>query len=376
MTRRWYGRPRVRWTGFIAAVGLVIVLIWGCDDRRAEDNVPLGLRSSGGWTFPMANPVIKAGDYRPKALWNDPCVVLADGQYVMYMTTSVEAPFRPPVLPFRAISKNARTWILSPETPLMTPAGTPFASLETPSVVRFHGMFHMFFTGVYARPDPAPMAIGHAQSADGINWTVTAGPVITATGKASDWNGYLVGEPGAIVRNDRILVYFSAVGARPGGQPPQLQSIGLAETSDGTTFEPATKVLEQSATYPPDRGFVGYSTPAPFELGGHIHLVYDVALYRKNGDPDWQQVALHHAVSTGDGETNFVQDTAPWLTREDLPWTSGEILAPMVLVDGVTLHLWFAGHVRRSELGPMIRRGVSGAEFGIGYATRPVSDLR
>jgi hypothetical protein len=376
MRRRRRGRRSWRWPAITAAIGLVIAVIWGCDTQSPGDNAPLDLRSSGGWTTPFPNPVIKAGDFRAKALWNDPCVILADGQYVMYMTTSVDAPFQPPILPFRAVSKDARTWTLSPETPLMTPTGTPFVSVETPSVVRFHGMFHMFFTGIYAKPDPAPMAIGHAESEDGIHWTVTPRAVITATGKASDWNGYLVGDPGAIVRNDRIFVYFSAVGARPGGQPPQLQTIGLAKTSDGTTFEPSVKVLVQSSLYPPEKGFAGYSTPAAFELGGHVHLVYDVALYQRRGDPDWQQVALHHAVSQGDGETDFVQDPAPWMTRDDFGWTSGEILGPTALVDGTTLRVWFAGHVRRADLGPMIRRGISGAEFGIGYATRPTSDWR
>ena len=375
MNWRWRGRRGPTWFGLIGATAVVVVLIWGCDNRRAEESVPLGLRSSGGWTFPLPNPVIKAGDFRPKGLWNDPCVIRSGGQYIMFMTTSVDAPFQPPVLPFRAVSNDAQTWTLSPETPLMTASGTVFASIETPSVVLFHGVWHMYFTGIYARPDPAPMAIGHAQSPDGINWTVTPGPVLTGTGRASDWNGILVGEPGAIVRDDRIFVYFSALGARPGGQPPQLQTIGLAKTADGTTFGPAVMVLGQNATYPPEKGFAGYSTPAAFEIGGRLHLVYDVALYRRNADPEWQQVALHHAVSTRDGETDFVQDAAPWLTREDFSWTSGEILAPVVLVDGATLRLWFAGHVRKSELGPLIRRGFSGGEFGIGYATRPVADL-
>jgi hypothetical protein len=373
MIRGW--RSRSGWTRFAAAATLVIVLIWGCDDQRADDSVPLGLHGAGGWTFPSPNPVIKAGDFRPRALWNDPCVLLEGGLYVMYMTTSTEAPFQPPVLPFRATSKDAQSWTLSPETPLMTPAGTPFASLETPSVVRFHGTYHMYVTGVYAHPSPAPMAVGHAQSPDGINWTVTPAPVIAATGDPRDWNGYLVGEPGAIVRNDRVFVYFSAVGARPGGAPPQMQTIALAESSDGVTFAPAKIVLRQSATYPAERGFVGYSTPAAFELKGRVHLVYDVALYRRSGDPDWQQVALHHAVSAN-GEDGFVQDDAPWMTRDDFPWTSGEILAPTVLIDGPVARLWFAGHVRRAELGPMIRRGIAGGEFGIGYAVRPAADLR
>ncbi len=373
--RRRRGRRFLGVAGVLAALGLVIVVAWGCNDGGGADVTPLGLTSAGGWTFPQPNPIIKAGDLRPRALWNDPCVVQADGQYVMYMTTSVDAPFEPPILPFRAVSKDGLTWALSPDTPLMTPAGTPFASLETPSVVWFRGMYHMYVTGVYAKPDPAPMAIGHARSPDGIHWTVTPQPVIAATGKAEDWNGYLVGEPGAIVWNDQVFVYFSAVGARPGGHPPQLQTIGLAKSSDGTNFQPASRVVEQASLYPPEKDFVGYSTPAAFELGGRIHLVYDVALNRRRADPEWQQAALHHAVATDETGTKFAQDAAPGMTRSQLPWPRGARRAPTVLGDGPTLRLWFAGNVRRADLGPLIRRGIAGPEFGIGYATRPAAEL-
>ena len=46
-----------------------------------------------------------------------------------------------------------------------------------------------------------------------------------------------------------------------------------------------------------------------------------------------------------------------------------------MLVEGSKLHMWFAGHGTRPELGTMIRRGFSGGEFGIGYATRPSADF-
>jgi predicted GH43/DUF377 family glycosyl hydrolase len=376
MRRRRWARPALRWIGLFAATGLVAGGVWGQANRGAADTFVLGLKSSGGWTYPLTNPVIKAGDFRSKALWNDPCVLLVDGQYIMYMTTSTEVPFKAPVLPFRAVSRDARSWSLSPQTPLMTVEGTPYVSIETPSVVRFHGSYHMFFTGIYKTPEPAPMAIGHAVSDDGIHWIVTTQPVINATGNVNDWNGYLVDEPGAVVHNDQIYVYFSAVRARPSGEPPQLQTIGLATTMDGITFQPAVEVLAQSALYPPEKGFTGYSTPEAFELGGRLHLFYDVALFHRNGDPDWQQVALHHAVATSDSATEFVEDRAPMLTRDDFRWTSGEIFAPAALVDGQTLRLWFGGHVRRADFGPMIKRGFAGPELGIGYATRPAADLQ
>ncbi len=364
-------REALRHLGTAGAAGLALASL---PRAAAAQSELTGIASRGGWQFPQPNPVIKAGDFRNRALWNDPHV-MRDGQtYLMYMTTSVNAPFKPPVLPFRFTSPDGFAWTMAPDTPLLSPDGTPFASLETPSVVRLGPTWHMFFTGILAKPNPAPMAIGHARSSDGITWTVTPQPVLAATGRITDWNGFLVGEPGAIVRNNRILVYFSAVGARPGGTPPSAQSIGLAITTDGTTFSAPRRVLEQAPVYPPARNFVGYSTPMPFELGGKVHLVYDVAINRPGGDPEWQQVALHHAVSA-DGETGWVQDDKPLLTRDDFPWTGGEIRSPSILVENGTIRMWFAGHGSRPQLGQMIGRGFKGGEFGIGYASRPATDL-
>ena len=368
-------RGMLGWAGLSAVAGIGTAGLVQCSAENTADARPLGLTSRGGWAFPQPNPIIKAGDMRSQGLWNDPCVLHDGTSYIMYLTSSTSAPFKPPVLPFRAVSPDGLAWSLSPATPLLSPAGTPFASLETPSVVRFRGAWHMFFTGIMARPNPAPMSVGHAVSADGITWKVTPQPVLTATGKITDWNGYLVAEPGAIVWKDRMLVYFAAIGARPGGNPPQAQSIGLAITTDGVTFGPPSRVLEQAPLYPPSRGFIGYSTPMAFALGNKVHLVYDVAVNWTGDDPEWQQVALHHAVSNRDGEGDFVQDAAPLMTRDDFDWTGGEIASPTVLVEGSKLHMWFAGHVHKSQLGPLIRRGISGREFGIGYATRPAADF-
>jgi hypothetical protein len=164
-----------------------------------------------------AAPVLPAGALRPRALWNDPSLLRTPDGYAMYLTTSMGEPFQPPVLPFRAVSRDGRRWSLSPATPLLDPRGGPYASIETPSVVRFAGRYWMAFTGIYPKADPTPMAIGLAVSDDGVKWRVARWTLLRATGGASDWNGYLVGEPGAVVWQGRLHIYFSAVGARAEG---------------------------------------------------------------------------------------------------------------------------------------------------------------
>lgn len=382
MTRRRKAGRRVPLWGKLALAAalaaLAFIVVAGVtgdaaplDISKRPDNMP----TQAGWTTPLHNPVLPAGSLRRQALWNDPTLLKEGGTYIMYMTTSIETPFKPPIVPFRATSPDGTAWKLDPPTPVAMPTGTRFVNIETPSVVKFHGEYHMFFSGIYPNARPALMAVGHAVSPDGITWKVSPGPVISETGRPQDWNGVLVGEPGAIVRGDEIFVYFSAVGARATGIPPQDQSIGLAITRDGEHFGPPKRVLTQSATYPAERGFAGYSTPSPFELNGQVHLLYDVALSLKEARPDWQQVALHHARSTTDGKSDFIQDEQPIFTRNSFPWTLGEVIGPSALVDDGQVKIWFGGHVPVSDLGPLIRRDFSGEEFGINYATRPVADF-
>lgn len=356
----------------LAILGVLGLSAAACDDEEDLSKRPDRIQSQGGWAVPANNPVFPAGSLRHQGLWNDPSPLKENGLYSIYMTTSLTEPFKPPIVPFRAVSSDGEHWKLDPETPVAMPTGTAFINLETPSVVKFQGQYHMFFTAEYANPPgrPKDFAIGHAISADGAHFTVSREPVMTATGDVHDWNGFLVAEPGAIVYRDQIYVYFSAVGGT-------FQSLGLAKTTDGEHFSAPVKVIDQLApVYPAEKGFKGYSTPAAFELNGRVHLLYDVVLVQKGHHPEWQQVALHHAVSRTDGQGDFVQDDRPIFTRNDFPWTMGEIDGPAALVDAGLVKMWFGGHVTYSQLGPLIQHDYSGPEFGVGYATRSVSDFK
>ncbi|WP_420143095.1 hypothetical protein [Sphingobium sp.] len=347
--------------------GLAIFLaLGGCMPPAPAPDLPSVMP---GWTVSRAAPVIMAGSLRPQALWNDPSPLRMDDGYALYMTSSTDAPFKPPVLPFRAVSRDGKRWALSPAKPLLTATDGPYASIETPSVARFAGRYWMAFTGVYAKPGPSPMAIGMAVSPDGIDWRIANWTLLQATGGATDWNGYLVGEPGLVVRGDELLLYFSAVGARVRGGPP-LQSIGLIRSRDGQHFTAPQQILTQGPLYPPEQGYAGYSSPAALADGGVVDLFYSVAHVRKGADPEWQQVAIHHARSRD--SVRFIEDPAPLLTRASASWTDGEILAPGPLRDGGQIRLWFGGHVARDRLAPLIRRDFSGPEFGIGIATIPI----
>ena len=344
---------------------------------KPEPESPLNLPPrQAGWTLRPGDPVLKAGDLMEKSLWNDPSVLKVGDTYVMFMTSSTKEPFKPPVLPFRAVFKDGIEWKLDPQKPLLDVSGTPFVSLETPSVVIFHDMYHMYYSGVYPAGHVPAMEIGHATSRDGIAWTKDPQPVITSSGKVMEWTGFAVAEPGAIVFNDKIYVYFTAMGQRPSGSPPQLQNIGLARSSDGTTFDTPRIALSQSKAFPPEAGYPGYSTPSALVDGDTVHLFYDVVHFQKNAKPEWRQVALQHAVST-DGGLTFVEDTGSVLRRDDTLWAkSGEVSGPAAIIDGDEVKLWFGSHAGYADLGNMIKRDWKGPEFGIGMATISLSQLR
>jgi len=358
----------------LLAAGVVGANIASCA-RGAEGLLPLPPRQAQ-WTPHPGNPIVKAGDFMDKALWADPCVLKVGDTYVMYMTSSTKEPFKPPILTFRAVSGDGINWRLDPARPLMDASGTPFVSIETPSVVHFRGEYHMYYSGIHPKGHIPVMEIGHATSADGINWKKDPLPVITSSGNVSEWTGYTVAEPGAIVYKDRIYVYFVGLGARPGGSPPQLQSIGLAISADGKTFDKPRVVHQQSKLYPPEAGFPGYSTPSALVDGDTIHLFFDVVHFDKNAQPDWRQVALHHAVSTNGGLA-FVESAGPLLRRDDNDWSAqGELSGPAGLIDGGQVKVWFGGHTGYAALGNLVRRGFKGREFGIGMITIDLAALR
>lgn len=348
-----------------------------CTQQPQAQANPLAMASAKArWQVHPGNPIVAAGALRDKAIWNDPCVLrLEDGSYVMYLTSSVKEPFKPPILPFRALSRDGISWRLDPAEPVLDTTGTPYVTIETPSVVRHNGKWHMYFMGVMPPGSVPASHVGHAVSEDGIRWRMGSQRLIAASGKVEDWNGFLVSEPGAVVFRNRVYLYFHALGARPGLKPPQLSTIGLAISEDGERFGAARRVLAQDEqVFPPSRGWAGYATVSGLVHQNRMHLFYGVVANPKLSGSDIAQAALHHAVSD-DGETNWRHDPQPIFTREDFDWTEGGIIGPTALVEGGRLRLWFAGHMPPLSFVRLAWGGWKGRQFGIGYAEAPVEQV-
>lgn len=322
------------------------------------------------WRFDPQNPVLRFGELRTLGTWNDPCVLKSETGYVMYLTTSMQKPGSPPVQPFRAVSADGRKWRLEPETPLMAPgaAGSfDSSNVETPSVVRYKGQYHLYYTGVGDKGLVGPMSIGHAVSDDGIHWTKDPNPVLAPTGKYTDWNGFQAAEPAAVVFQDRIYLYFAAVGLRQGGTPPASRVIGLATSENGRAFSAPEPALKPNDLYPPQKGFDGYSTPAAAVIQGKMHLFYDVGYFDDKAEHKWVQVALHHAASSV-GRGGWTQDPKAIVRLGQARWLGMEVRAPAPLFDGTRLRLWFAGNADPSEFIETVQKTGRSDLFGIGYA--------
>ncbi|WP_028979831.1 T9SS type A sorting domain-containing protein [Sporocytophaga myxococcoides] len=308
-----------------------------------------------------SNPVISFSQPNP-GVWNDPCVLKVDKEYWMYLTSpnGKKGPFEGNVLPYLMKSADGLTWALTDSSALLVNDEDPEAwdskGVETPSVIHFNSLYHMYYTAVPEGGQPGQAAIGHATSIDGIFW-VKDKIILTPSGIATDWKSYSVAEPGAVVYNNKVYLYFTGVGARQDTSYPAGQSvIGLCVSEDGFTFNTPQKVLSQSSLYPASKSYYGYSTPAAVVISNVLHLYYDVVLE----NPQWHQTALHHAYSPN-GIDSFIEDPSDIFEKSDFSWTSREIRSPSVLLDGSVIKMWFAGD-------DIFNSG----KFGIGYASSNV----
>ncbi|MBW6517233.1 MAG: hypothetical protein K0A89_01865 [ANME-2 cluster archaeon] len=318
------------------------------------------LETQNNWTAHKYCLSIDKGPFMRDALLDDPCVIKENSAYVMYLTGNMGSVGQD-VVPYRATSNDGMNWEINP-VPLLSKGNTgndfDFARLESPSVVFFKGMYHMYYTGVNSLL-MGERSIGHATSTDGIKWSkVKDNPMLTPSGNFFGWNASQVAEPGVLVFNDKVYLYFSAVGLQDDGNLSNTKrTIGLAISDDGYYFGSPIKVLEQGPLYPPHEGYLGYSTPAAVIYEGEVHLFYDVFMKSDNEVPAYVQVALHHAVSP-DGIKNWVEDEDPIFTRDSFSWSKREVRAPTVIVDEGRLKMWFAGD-------DYLEQGT----FCIGYAT-------
>ena len=325
----------------------------------------------GPWTASASNPVI-TDDWTLG--YNDPDVVKAGTTYVMYFTHAFSDPNNPNASGiYRATSTNGTSWTLDPNirvAPASTLSAWDGVKTETPNLVYFNNKWHMYYCGIGSN---GIYQIGHATSTDLYTWTKDSlNPLLTPSSITDGSMVLHVCEPGAVIFNSRIYLFFVVTKARPasdnGGFPAGKIDIYLAQSvgTSGSGFTTPVKVLSQGSRYPASSGYAGYSTVNVQVNGGTLHLFHDV--YWNNGNPGetdpwdgYYQVAIEHAQSTNG--TSWVEDTAPIWKRDMFTWTAREMRSPSVIRDGTLWTMWFAG----DNVSTVTWTG----QMGIGYATAP-----
>ncbi|MGD1847467.1 MAG: hypothetical protein ACFB10_18925 [Salibacteraceae bacterium] len=288
------------------------------------------------------HPILNYGDGLSGSPWNDPTVLKEGNQYYMY-TSGVMGGINHPnddVSIYRWVSSDGYSWSLNPATPVLQPAAGSYFSggVETPSVVFYKGEYHMYNT-VYVNNSPFDFRISHATSPDGINWQMDANFILAPTPGIA-WMSTITAEPGVLVKEDTLYLFFAA------GDPAGFLNIGLVRSVDGASFLDTTLTATlPTGVYPLSENYAGLSTPSPVLLGDTIYLFTDVAqtVFGNN----WMQVALHQFKSYGD-LNKWYHDDVPIHRRDDFSWTNGnfnaEIRSITPLVDGNKLRIWYAGH--------------------------------
>lgn len=288
------------------------------------------------------NPVLEFGEGLEGSPWNDPSILKEGDQYIMY-TSGAQGGLNHPndsLSVYRWLSDDGYSWSLNPTTPVLESVADTYygGGVETPSVVFYQGEYHMYNT-VYVVNDPYQFKISHATSPDGIEWQIDP-EVFFEPSDDLAWMSHIVAEPGVMVKQDTLHIFFTAIGT------VGYQSIGLLRSIDGTTLMDTTHTVTLPIdVYPDGNNYAGLSTPSPVLIGDTTYLFTDVAQF-VFGD-NWMQVALHQFKSYGDMNT-WYHDTLPIHTRHDFPWSDGNYLAEIrcvtPLMDENRLRIWYAGH--------------------------------
>ena len=288
------------------------------------------------------NPILNYGDEIAGTPWNDPCVLKEGEQYIMY-TSGVQGGLNHPndtLGIYRWLSNDGYDWSLNPSTPVLDHVdGTYYqGGVETPSVVFYKGEYHMYNT-VYTENNAYLFKISHATSPDGITWQIDANPVLEPSPNYA-WMDTILAEPGVMVKDDTLYLFFAAAGTLGGF------SIGMVRSLDGANFIDTTQTAQlPTDVYQNGNNYQGLSTPSPVLIGDTIYLFTDVA---QNVFVDkWKQVGLHQFKSYGD-INKWYHDTLSIHVRSDFAWTDGnldaEIFAINPLLDGNRLRIWYSGY--------------------------------
>lgn len=197
-------------------------------NRRADERSSVGHASSPdgrSWTAGAelfgSTEVAFAGG---RSVVARSAVSLPDGRFAVFFDARRDQDGEPQSVIGVATAANALApWTVEPE-PVLAPGVADFAAhgVAQASVVRIDDRLVMFFAG-FAGDGAA--AIGHAESLDGITWTVDPEPVLTAS---LEWERGDVTRPNVVVRDGEWFMLYAGT---------TLSTHGFASSADGVEWQ-------------------------------------------------------------------------------------------------------------------------------------------
>jgi len=318
--------------------------------------------SDPAWSEDRDNPIIRIGQSVEHLLWNDPSVLREGSGYRMWLSGGDPRNLdRIVVAVYAADSADGEAWRIGSE-PVLSPSSDPGAwdslRIETPSVTRGDGTYHMYYSGADARgAKEGIFAIGHATSPDGRRWTRDpANPVVTPQDRDKHRWGYRgVGEPGVVYnpKDGRFYLYY--VSMRFSRADPTIGHIGilLARSRDGSRYEhhrdrsgERALILTRDIPDATPGAWFGYSTPsATIDADGRFHL-FCAFIVAPGGPATARHVTIVHAVSD-DGLAFEVLDENVFEAGKG-DWKDDQVRSPTaVTMPGGGFEMWFAGETKK-----------------------------
>ncbi|MGD8968539.1 MAG: hypothetical protein PVI07_13600, partial [Anaerolineae bacterium] len=199
-------------------------------------------------------------------------------------------------------------------------------AIYAPAVITDAGVLRMWYTGA---DEFGTGRIGHAESADGVNWTRLITNPVLEIGAPGDWDEEGVGQPSVIKQGGLYQMWFF------GGNDDGVKQVGYATSTNGIdwTKHPGNPVLTVGGEGAWDETEVG--GPRVLFDGATYHLWY-------HGYSGSCCDSIGYATSP-DGINWTKHSGNPVFGRGDPgEWDDSFILATAVLSDGGQLHMWYS----------------------------------
>lgn len=230
------------------------------------------------------------------------------------------------------VAVEEQPWVKSAGNPVLspTPGGWDSDFAVQPRVLYDGADYRMWYVG----GRQGAIAIGYAESSDGMAWTKHTTPVLTL-GPQGSWDSSEVGLGSVYWNGTRFLMWYRGVS-------PRFESgaIGLAISVDGVSWTKysGNPVLRPG---PVDQRFM--TTPNVVKTSDLFSMWYAA---RATDDPPTSQIQRILYATSFDGVRWQKYIGVPLITLEPTPtpgaWDSGSVYSPTVFYDGTNYGMWYS----------------------------------